>query len=219
MWGSVDNVFGWTRLKRVEYFLWVMKLRWFGLVLLLVSLVLGYIILADVKTFERVRYPVLVDQPVDVPPKNSTEGWVGFNITLPHQGRRGYEVYGVIVSNEEGWEPSVGMAVVNGTGLWMLQEGFFSEAVWNTTKVYASAVLDKNNPYDRFEFEGVDGSEKYFFIFRGLKNGTRSHSILIGLKEAWYEGRDLLEPSPLNLSLVLLVILVGLYSIIKNPSL
>lgn len=41
------------------------------------------------------------DRIVPIPPFNRTEGdrpwgWVGFNITLPNQGRTGYEAYGTI---------------------------------------------------------------------------------------------------------------------------
>jgi len=199
--------------------------RWLGLALLLTSLITGSIIVVDVKTFGRVESFVrledgtlLVDRVIDVPPWNSTEeGWVSFTAILSHKQEVRYEAYGVIVPSDGDPEPWMVMRVVNETGLSDLVFDFFEEFVWNRTKVYAWAYLDENQQHYYFELEGIDESDKYIFLFRGLKEEDRSRPILISVKEAWSEEKTLLEPTMPNLLIVVGVGVVGLYLVTTKP--
>lgn len=194
-----------------------MNLRWLGLTLLIPSLIIGTVIATGVKIFYRTEAFAKIDDGkelqdivVDVPPWNSTEGWVGFNVVLSHRGKMSYEAYGLILPNDGDTEPKMVMRVVNETGLAFLRFDQFSIEAWNDTKVYAAAYLDINRLYDRFSFFEVDNSSKYVFLFRGLKNETESRPILMSVKEAWFEGKVLLEPTPPNILIVVITTMVGL---------
>lgn len=200
-----------------------MYLRWLGLTLLILSLIIGTVIATNVKILHRTEVfaqteddMLLEDKVVSVPPWNGTEGWVGFNVTLSHKGKMNYEAYGLILPNDEDPEPKTVMRVVNETGLAILRFDQFSTEAWNYTKVYAAAYLDRNRLYDSFRFLEVDNSSKYVFLFRGLKNETEPRPILISLKEAWYEGKILLEPTAPNILIVAATTILGLSLTIRS---
>jgi len=201
-----------------------MYLRLFGIALLILSLITGTVIATNFKVFHRMEVfaetedgMLLEDRTVPVPPWNSTEGWVGFNVILSHRGKMNYEAAGLILPDDADPEPKMVMRVVNETGLMLLQFDQFDPVTWDITKVYAAAYLDENRHHSEFRFVEVDNSTKYVFLFRGLKNETQSRPILINLKEAWYEGKTLLEPTAPNVLIVAVTAIAGLILTIRSP--
>lgn len=209
-----------------------MNLRGIGLTLLLISLILGALMLADVKIpkFERKADYVrtednkpLIDRVVQVPPWNSTEGWVGFNITLRHKEKVNYEAYGLILPNDAETNPEppdIAMRVVNETGLALLLFEQFDPPVWNDTKVYAEAdLLPPNKLHDNFKFHDLDESEKYIVLFRNYKNSTQPRPILINIKESWDEITlvSLLEPKAPYIVIAVLTTITGLGLLTRKP--
>lgn len=195
--------------------------------MLLISLILAGIIAGDVKTFEEKKsFAValenggsseLRDRVVDVPPWNSSAGWVGVTVEFPHQGKMGFNAYGVILSEDNDTEPAVLMRVVNESGVSFLRFDLFSEEAWNYTKVYAEAHLSRYQLYDTFTLTDAEDTDRFIFLFRGLKNGTELQPILMSVKESWYEGSSILQPTASNLFIVAVVASMGFYLVISNP--
>jgi hypothetical protein len=158
----------------------------------------------------------LEDQIVWVPPWNSSEGWIGFNVTLPNRWKVNYEAYGIILPNDGDLEPNMVMRVVNLTGSLILRFGGFDEPTWLSTKIYTAAFLNRSMRSCTFKFMDIDNSSKYVFLFRGLKNETAPRPILISVKEAWFEQNRLLEPTPLNIAIVAATASSGLITTIKS---
>jgi hypothetical protein len=200
--------------------------RWFGAALLVVSGLLAGLSLPYVKvTYAKdawakaVKDDTLVDasdQTVMVPPWNSSEGWVGFNITLPNEGKTGYAVHGTIVPADGDQNPQVALRVVNATGLDLLTFDGFSSQAWDATVVYAGSFLDSTVKYNTFDFQYLDNSSYYIVLFRGLKNETQNRPILVSIKETWFEQGRLLELTPLSGSAIAAVALVGLGLIVYD---
>lgn len=214
-----------------------MNLRWIGLVLIAVSIILGIITVSNFQVYERVEefalladtsnYEKIEDKIVLVPPFNRTAeeaeklgknwGWIGFNISLPNQGRSGYQAYGVIISEDPNNKADVVMGVVNETDLVLLIFDGFSEEAWSASKVYATASIDNNRPYQKFWFNNLDGASKYCVLFRGRKNATDDMPILISIKESWYEGRTLIQQTPLNTAAIIVIFITGMsISVVNN---
>ena len=162
----------------------------------------------------------IVDKIVNVPPFNRTLeeaerigknwGWVGFNLSLPHEGLLGYEAYGVIISADPKIYADVVMGIVNETGLELLTFDGFSEEAWRVVKVYATASLDANKQYQKFWLNDLDRARKYCVLFRGRGEAANDFQILISVKEAWYEGKVLFPPTPVNAIGTIIVLLTGL---------
>lgn len=180
-----------------------MLLRWIGCAVLIVSLALGFIVVADVQTYQRLESfaidpdtnEKMEDQIVAVPPWNSTGGWVGFNVTFPNEGKKGHEAGGVLLPGSEDYRPEVLLRVVNSTGLLILQIDQFDEVAWNDSKVYGVAYINASRPIGRFTLFDLDGAGKYTVLFRGLENKTEPSPVLISIKEAWLVNRSLIQPS------------------------
>ena len=204
-----------------------MQLKWLGLAILVVSALLGSVMAANVQIFEEKesyalsaddKTPIL-DRIVPVPPFNRTEGnlpwgWIGFNITLPNQGKAGYEAYGIILPNQENEKPQVIMRIANATpggGFDLLTFDQFSEQAWNASRVYAAASLpsleNTNQYYDKFWLFGPDNASKYCVFFRGLVNATDDLNVLLTIKEAYLEPRTLI---PATLPYAAVIVTVGL---------
>jgi hypothetical protein len=209
-----------------------MRWRTFGLLLLLLSLSTGVLGASHVKTYASVQQFVrnaqdgteVKDMVVNVPPWNATErkpaqGWVGFNVTLTPDGKMDYTASGLIIPNDEDKTPDLVMRAVNITGLQYLKDDQFDPYDWDIVEVYAAALLNSTRLYDRFSFVGVDNSSVYTVLFRGLKNETQDRPILVNLKEAWLEERNLLDPSGSNALIIVAATaaIVGLALAIKNP--
>jgi len=205
--------------------------------LVLSSIILSLLIATDFKVYDRredfalladVSEKVkIVDKIVNIPPFNRTPaeakklgkeyGWVGFNITLPHQNYTGYQAYGIIISHPSLTDPAdIVMGVVNETDLELLKFDGFSEQAWNASKVYATASLDNTKLYQKFWFHDLDNAEKYCILFRGRKNSTEDDVIMISIKEAWYEARTLVPASPLSIGTNSFLMLSGALLIIKS---
>ncbi len=207
-----------------------MKPKLLGIILLLTSLILATTIVSEFQIYEKVEdFAVLadsrnevkiVDKIVEVPPFNRTQkeafklnknwGWVGFNISLPHEGESGYEAYGVIVSANPQVKVDVVMAIVNETGLDLLIFDGFSEQAWNASKVYATASLDEKKQYQTFWLNGLDGAGNYCVLFRGRKNATDDMPVLISIKERWYAGRILIPKTVSSVSITATLFFTGL---------
>jgi hypothetical protein len=178
-------------------------LRWIGCALLIVSLVLGIIVAADVQTYQRVEsFAVdpdtnekIEDEIAAVPPWNSTEGWVGFNVTFPNEGKKGHEAGGVLLPGSEDYRPEVVLRIVNSTGLLILQIDQFDETAWNDSKIYTQAYINASLPYSQFRLLGLDGAGKYTVLLRGLENLTEPSPVLISIKESWLVNSSLIQPS------------------------
>lgn len=189
-----------------------MYLKWVGIALLIVSLILGLLIATNAQIAQKAESYAqtasdnssIVDRVVPVPPYNRTEGrdawgWVGFNMTLPNQGKMGYEAYGVILPNNETEYPEVLMRIVNATvggGFDLLIFDHFSEQAWNASRVYAVASIpslaNPNQLYDKFSLFGVDNASKYCVFFRGIANSSDDFHILMTIKENWFEWHTLI---------------------------
>lgn len=188
--------------------------------MLFVSLIVAGLALANVKVFHEtgdwaksVVNNTLVDvtdQVVLVPAWNSSTGWVGFNISLPNQGKAGYSVHGGLIPDDGDPDPEIAMRAVNQTGLANLMFDQFTPEAWNATQVYANTGLSKANNYSVFEFLGLDNSDPYILLFRGLKNETQDRPILVSVKETWSEPTNLLDLTLFNTSVIATVAFVGL---------
>jgi hypothetical protein len=197
--------------------------RWVGAGLLFMSLLVAGVAAANVKApyqkqdwaqAEKANGGGLVDaqnQIINVPPWNSTTGWVGFNITLPHanEGKTGYIASGAIEPADGDTNPSLVMAAVNQTGLALLTFDQFSEAAWNASEVYARSSLDSEFTYNIFQFQNLDNSTPYILLFRCLKNGTQDRPILVSVMEKWSELGPLLELAPWSSLTIAAVALAG----------
>lgn len=208
--------------------------RWLGLLLLFIALSTGFVIATDVKAFQESwawaiadvpekSYPLDGEVPVPVPPWNASEestprGWVGFNVTLRHNSKYGYEVEGRILPADGDRQTRLAMRVVNETGLFTLVDFGFDDYSLNITKFYASTFLDgtAGKLYADFGLSDMD-TDKYIFLFRGLKNETEDRPIAAFVKETWLEEKTLLEPTALNIFLVAATATVGLILTILNP--
>jgi hypothetical protein len=208
--------------------------RWLGLPLLFIALITGIIIATDTKTLQGSWTWAIVDHPtkpyqldgeipVLVPPWNASEespprGWVGFNVTLRQSGKNGYEVEGRILPADEDRQSRLAMRVVNETGLSILADFGFDDYSLNITQYYASTFLDGTigKLHSDFGLIGMD-TDKYIFLFRGLKNETEDRPIAVFLKETWLEGKTLLEPTAINIFLVAATATVGSILTILKP--
>ncbi len=205
-----------------------MHLRIVGLTLIAISVILGALMFSNLAAYERVEdFALLAEDPnvkivdmiVDVPPFNRTReeaerlgknwGWVGFNISLPHEGMLGYQAYGVIISANPNTKVDVVMGVVNETGLEILVFDGFSDVAWNFSKVYTAASLDEKKQYQKFWFNDLDGASKYCVLFRGLKNAAEDFLILISIKESWYEEKVLFPLTNTNAAITFIILITG----------
>ncbi len=211
--------------------------RWLGLLLLFIALSIGFVIATDVKAFQESWAWAVVDDPtksyqldgevpVYVPPWNASEestprGWVGFNVTLRHSGKYGYEVKGMILPADGDRQSRLIMLVVNETGLFTLVDFGFDDYSLNTTKSYAypsPIFIDGRieKLHADFGLRDLD-TDKYIFLFRGLKNETEDRPIAAFVKETWLEARTLLEPTALNIFLIAATATVGSILTILKP--
>lgn len=202
-----------------------MKNRKLGLLLLVISIVVGVFAASELKVAVRVEQfartedgEYVEDKIIMVPPWNASEenpprGWVGFNITVTSTNKANYNIHGIILPYDKDPSPKVVMRVVNETGLIILIWDNFDPYTWDTIKVYAAAYLDADRLYDNFRFIEIDESSKYVFLFRGLKNETQDRPILISVKETWYEEKNILEP-PVSNALIASSIATGCISVI-----
>lgn len=134
---------------------------------------------------------------VQVPPRNSSEGWVGFNITLPNQAKASYEAEGLLIPDDLDPDPFMVMAAVNETGLDLLLFDHFSDQVWNVTKAYTRVYLDSEHRYGDFIFRDLDNCSKYVLLFRSLKDETVenvSRPFRLSIRETWQEPTPLIDP-------------------------
>lgn len=187
-----------------------MKRGSIGLLLLLMSLIIGGLARSNIKTqvqFEQFAKTEdgekVMDKIVMVPPWNASEedpprGWVGFNITVTRENKINHEIHGIILPADKDPNPKVVMRVVNETGLMILIWDNFDPYAWDSIKVYAAAYLNGSRRVDNFRFKEIDDSKKYTFLFRGLKNETYDRPILISVKETWYEEKIILDPFTSN---------------------
>ena len=207
-----------------------MYLKWVGIALLIVSLILGLLIATNTQIAQKATSyartasdnSFIMDSVVPVPPYNRTEGldtwgWVGFNMTLPNQGKMGYEAYGVILPNNETENPEVLMRIVNATdggGFDLLIFDHFSEQAWNASRVYAVAsipsLVSANQLYDTFSLFGVDNASKYCVFFRGIANSSDDFHILMTIKESWFEWHTLIPATLPYIAIVGATGIVGL---------
>ena len=180
-----------------------MLLRWIGCVVLVVSLALVIIVVADVQTYQRLEsFAVdpdtnekIEDEIAAVPPWNSTEGWVGFKVTFPNEGKNGHEARGVLLPGSEDYRPEVVLRVVNSTGLLNLQIDQFDETAWNDSKVYTQAYINASLRSSQFRLLGLDGAGNYTVLLRGLENKTDPSPVLISIKESWLVNGSLIQPN------------------------
>jgi len=205
-------------------------LKWIGLAFLIPSLVILMAVAAEVQVPYKVEeFAVLAEHPdveikekiVPVPPFNRTLeeaqklnklwGWVGFNVSLPHQGKPGYKAGGIILYEPKSPEKSgIIMRVVNETDFEFLIWSGMEDAAWNICKIYVEAYLSKNKPYTEFQFNSLDNCSKYCVFFRGLDDGVEDTLILISIKEAWYEYKVWVPRTPLNMAIIGAPAILGL---------
>jgi len=185
-----------------------MRMRSFGIVLMILALILGGIVIANPDIYIRTEEFAKTDaneelegKIVMVPPWNASErpnpeGWVGFNAILEHADKQNYEAKGIIIPADGDTDPKMVMRAVNQTALQLLIMDSFSEATWNTTKIYAAAFLDGayNQLYNEFRFFNLDSNSNYVILFRGLKNETDNRPIMISIKETYFHPAKLLDP-------------------------
>jgi hypothetical protein len=205
-------------------------LKWIGLAFLIPSLIILMAVAAEVQVPYKVEeFAVSAENPdveikekiVPVPPFNRTLeeaqrlnkswGWVGFNVSLPHQGKPGYKAGGIILYDPKSPEKSeIIMRVVNETDFEFLILSGMEDLAWNICKIYVEAYLSKNKPYTEFQFNGLDNCPKYCVFFRGLDDGIEDTLILISIKEAWYEYKVWIPRTPLNMTIIGAPAILGL---------
>jgi hypothetical protein len=210
-----------------------MQWRWFGALLLILSLIILIIAVSNVKTTRQIEVFArnaedgtnIEDTIVKVPPWNASQekhprGWVGFNVSMRNAGKEEYEANGVMVPADlNQTPPTVVMRVVNLTGLAILRFAGFDAPTFTEIKNYAGTFLNSSHQYSFFRFVGLDNSSKYVVLFRDLINGTQDSRILISIKESWIEERNLMEPSTSNVVAITTTgtALAGLFIVIRNP--
>lgn len=208
-----------------------MRNRGIGLLLLLVSLLIGVFARSDIKipvqieqfakteNGEEVKEKIVMVPPWNAVEENPPRGWVGFNITVTRENKINHEIHGIILPADMDPNPKVVMRVVNETGLMILIWDNFDPYTWDSIKVYAAAYLNGTRRVDNFKFREIDESKKYIFLFRGLKNETHDRPILISVKETWYEEKALLEPFTSNVLIAFSILMVGIgiILILKKP--
>lgn len=192
--------------------------RWFGAGLLLLSLLVAGI--AGVKvSYERKDWAKtetssgivdVKDQVVLVPSMNSSEGWVGFNFTLPNQGRTDYHASGAIEPADQDPNPAMVIAAVNQTGLDQLTSfENFDPAWWNITQVYTRSFLNSTYTYNSFEFQDLDNCSYYVLLFRGQKEEAQDRPILVSIQETWFEPGNIFQFTPWSISIIAAVAFTG----------
>ncbi|MEM2703275.1 MAG: hypothetical protein QXR45_08950 [Candidatus Bathyarchaeia archaeon] len=163
----------------------------------------------------------IIEKVVPVPPFNRTLedarklgkewGWVGFNVSLPNQGKPGYRAGGIMLYEPASKEKStVLLRVVNETDFEFLIWSGMEEDAWNICKVYAEAYLETKKGYVEFQFKNLDNCQKYCLFFRGLDYGVEDTIILISIKEAWYEYVPWIPATPANKAIIGMGIISGL---------
>jgi hypothetical protein len=203
---------------------------WIGLAILLPSLIVGMATAANIQVPRKIEeFAVyaeylniqIMEKIVSVPPFNRTLeeaqklgkqwGWVGFNISLPNQGKPGYWAGGIMLYEPNSKEKSeVLLRVVNETDFEALIFFGMEEAVWNTCKIYVETYLEPKKGYSEFQFENLDNCQKYCLFFRGLDDGVEDTIILVSVKEAWYEYTTLIPATTTNKAIIGVAIILGL---------
>lgn len=155
-----------------------------------------------------------------MPPYNSSEGWIGFNITLRKENALNYKAYGIVNTTTAKSHIKIVMHIVNTTGLEdLVFDGFIPEA-WQRNKVYASAFLNDTRRTDTFYLVNLDNCSKYIVLFRSYYENDASYTpVSLTIVESWYEGSPILKKMP-QIYLVFLgtgitsicLIAIGLYS-------
>jgi len=188
-------------------------------------------IVPSIQTYDEKEAPALVEEEdgeftpalnriVLVPPYNSSEGWIGFNITLRKEGALDYRAYGIVNATATKSHISIVMHIVNTTGLEdLVFDGFIPEA-WQRNKVYASAFLNDTQKADTFYLRNLDNCRKYIVLFRSYyENDTSYTPVSLTIVESWYEGTPIVKAMPqlyivfLGTSVVgVCLISLGLYS-------
>jgi hypothetical protein len=209
-----------------------MQWRTFGLLLLVLSLGIGVFAVSHVKAYVQVQQFAknadtgkdVEDDVLNVPPwnasqRNPPQGWVGFNVSLNPEGRMNYRAYGVVLPDDNDKTPDLVMRAVNMSALLTLELDTFDPTDWDTLKVYAAAILNSSRLFDQFTFAGLDNSDKYAILLRGLKNETQDRPVLISIRESWDEQTLLLNPSASNALIIVAAAtaVVGSALAIKNP--
>ena len=109
-----------------------MKRRSLGILLLLISFVIGGFASANLKSYVQMEQfartedgKEVKDKIVMVPPWNASEenpprGWVGFNISVIPTGKLNYKIHGIILPADNNRNPKIVMRVVNETRLMIL---------------------------------------------------------------------------------------------------
>ncbi len=211
-----------------------MKTRPVGMVLLIFSLILVGLVAVDPDIYILVEEFASSDageelegKVVMVPPWNASErpspqGWVGFNVILEHAEKQNYEAKGVILPADSDPDPKMVMRATNMTGLALLVQDSFSEAIWNITRIYTGAFLDgaRNQLYSEFRFQNLDSTNTYAILFRGLKNETDDRPIMISIKETYFHPVKLLDPPApyIILGLSAAMFVSGLILAIRKPA-
>jgi len=180
-----------------------MYLKWIGLVLLICSVIAAGIA-PEFEVYSRKEIPAFVEgenspvvnRRVNVPPFNSTEGWIGFNVTLRKEGLLNYQAYGWI-SSDENIPMDIFMHIVNETGLVdLVFDGFLPEA-WERNKVYASAYINGTIRTDSFYFEKLDNCNKYIVLFRNYNPDNKIYTpVYLTIAESWSEAAPLIKVMP-----------------------
>jgi|YelNatPaOPRAMG01_1025707.scaffolds.fasta_scaffold03923_11 hypothetical protein len=187
-------------------------------------------IVPTIQTYDEKEAPALVEEEggkftpalnriVPVPPYNSSEGWIGFNITLRKESALDYKAYGIVNATAAKSHINIVMHIVNTTGLEdLVFDGFIPEA-WQRNKVYASAFLNDTQRADTFYLTNLDNCSKYIVLFRSYENDNLYTQVSLTIIESWYEGTPIVKATP-QLYLVFLgtsvvgicLIILGLHS-------
>jgi hypothetical protein len=210
-----------------------MQWKWFGVLLLILSLIVLIIAVSHVKTTQQIEAFAknaqdgtnVEDTVVKVPPWNASQelhprGWVGFNISMADANKEDYSATGVMLPADlNQTAPTVVMRVVNLTGLAVLRFTGFDIGTFANIKVYAGTFLNSTHQYNFFKFIGLDNSSKYVVLFRGLVNGTQDSRILISINQSWIEEANLMDPSTSNAVAIMTTgtAVAGLFIAIRNP--
>jgi len=191
-----------------------MKWRPVGVFFLLITLFLTGLIVSRYPTYHPKTNTLWDNHQVSV--LSGTITWK--SIPLSQSGKVGYSVQGTLFIPETQVPQFFDFWVVNLTGVSLLNEknqtGSTPAGYPPKAYAYLSVTPDTTEPQS-FELHDLDYEGEYYFGF--VNNQTWNQEASMTLTETWQIPTPMMEPTPINLLIITLTTIPGLYLTIKNP--